>query len=113
MIAITNIGKGIALYADRELLPKLQDGSWQKAAAGIAASIVAKRGELLVQGLANNQALSAMQIVKDGQVDLDLLRDAACERLQGSGMVINVPVLGSMTFNQDDVNKLYSCITEV
>ncbi len=112
MVPITNISAGIAKYADREILPKLPDGSWQKVIAGMGISIAAKRGEAIAQSMAENQMLKTMAVVDSGQVDIDLLRETLKDRIPDAGMVIALPVIGTMTFHKDDVDKLYSCIIE-
>lgn len=110
MIPITNVTKGITQYADQEILPKMQNGL-QKTALGVGISVIAKRGEALANSLMGNDALKVMGVTDgNGNVDIDLLREAVYENVPESGLPINIPFIGTMTFYPRDVDSLYAII---
>ena len=97
---------GIMKYADREVIPKLgTGGKW------IVGSIVAMAGTKIndiAKGLSTNPYAKALGAVnEDGLFDVDKV----IESLQNSAnrygnLSLNVPMLGTMTFTAEDVNKV-------
>ena len=45
-----------------------------------------------------------------GNVDLEILRESALERIPDEGIKIDVPLIGKMTFYRQDVETLYQFI---
>lgn len=111
MVPVNSITKGITRYFDGDVLPKMQDGSWQKMAIGVGVGVMAKRGESLAKELLSKPAAMYLKLTDgQGNVDIDVLRDVLHERIPDNGVVINVPLVGTMTFFPQDVDTLYSYI---
>ena len=116
MIEINKLAKGIALFADNCVLPKMQDGSIEKKAVGIFAGLISRRGQLLLEGLQQNEWLKAMRVFDgNGNFDIDIMREILSEQV-GSGYTMQLPKIPfsdnqtSLTFRSEDIDSLYNYI---
>lgn len=114
MVEISRIERGVAMYLDRELVPKLPGGSWKQFGAGVVSALVAKRGGQALGKLKNHPAAAAFGLVDEaGCVDVDVLREIANEKIPDAGLQVDVPMLGRLTVYQRDIEKLYGYIMGV
>lgn len=47
---------------------------------------------------------------EEGNVDLEVVKEAVLENMTDAGLKIDIPVVGTIRFKRDDVEKLYKCI---
>lgn len=112
MVTITNIEQGVAAYLDSELMPKLPETGLEKVLMGTAISLVIRRAGTIVEGYKNNKAVQMLGIMDaEGNVDVDILAEELKKNLPESGVKVEVPMIGSLTFHKADIDKLYSYIT--
>jgi hypothetical protein len=100
------IVNGIMRYADREIIPKLDTaGKW------VIGSMIGMTGNKINEvatKLSTNPVAKAIGAVnEDGLYDVDKI----VENVQNSAnkygnLSLNVPMLGTMTFTQEDVMKI-------
>lgn len=111
MVSIDEIEQGLAVYLDKEFMPKLTDGSVQKVVVGMATSIFIKRfGEIALE-LQENKLIKMMGIFDDnGDVDLDMLRLELKKQVPETGLRMDLPVVGKLTFYKADIDQLYNTI---
>lgn len=106
--------RGLAKYIDREIISKLPTSSVQRVATGAAVAIAMKRYDGLVDRLKSNAIISVLGIINEsGDIDLDALHDALRDQITTDGVVIDVPVLGKLTFYSGDIDNIYSDIMGV
>lgn len=112
MYTIDQVERGLARYMDTELIPKLPHDGIKGFGIGVFATLLIKRGGVLLQNLEQNAMIRDMGVIKDGTVDIDLLADACKQNIPAGGLTI--PVLG-MTFRMDanDIDTMHRCIMEV
>lgn len=115
MITIGNVERGVASYLDEELIPKLPEHGLQKILAGTAVSILIKRSGDAVEMAKENPIIQMMGIFQDSEdgttmVDVDLIRDEVKNQLGNGSVNIDVPVIGTMTFNASDIDRIYEHI---
>lgn len=111
MYGIDAIERGLARYVDEAFLPTLQRGSIKGYALGVGASLLAKRGGVLLREYAKAPMLQQMGLVSaDGAVDLDALREAAKQNMPATGLVIDLPMGVTVRLNAQDIDKLYDTI---
>lgn len=114
MVPRQQVEQGIARYIDREIISKLPTSSVQRVATGAAVALALKRSDALVEQLKGNAWVSALGIMDEaGSVDLDALHEAIRDQVKADGVVLDVPVLGRLTFYADDIDNLYSDIMGV
>lgn len=112
MVAISKIEQGIAAYLDSELMPKLPNTGIEKVLAGTAMSLVISRSGKILDGYKNNKAVKMLGLMDaDGNVDVDVLAEELKKNIPAEGVKIDVPIIGTMTFHKEDVDKLHEYIT--
>lgn len=130
MVTSHQIIKGAARWIDTELLPTLN--GFPRYGVGVAAALLSKQGEALLDKTLRSDKAQAMGIVRDGAFDYDLLRTALVEPFPSEGLrldaeqinsvvgrflgklgpILNLQVQGGITFHREDVEKLLDLIRE-
>lgn len=111
MVSIDKIEKGVANYLDGELMPQLQSNSLEKVLIGTAASLAIRRSGTIVAGYKDNKMVQMLGIMdSNGNVDVDVLADELKKNIPKEGVKVDIPIIGTMTFHKDDVDKLYEYI---
>lgn len=109
VVSVDCIGKGVAKFADREILKNV-DG-WQKVVVGAAIALAINRSQDIVASYRNNKVVKMLGIFDaDGNVDIDILKQVVKDNISNNGFVITVPVLGELKFHKSDVDNLYNDI---
>lgn len=113
MVSIDCVERGLARYIDTEILPNLPKDGVKGVGIGIAASLLVKRGGVILREYIKNPMLQQLGIVSvDGSVDLDVLREAAMENISAQGVVVDLPLGVTLRINADDVDSIYKAIRE-
>lgn len=112
MVRSEQIERGFARWLDSELMPQMPQDGWKKVIAGTAASIMIKRGGQLVTALMQNPIVVALDISRDGEIDLDIIRDEMKKNMTDAGLVIDLPLIGNLRLYKNDLDTLYAYITE-
>lgn len=109
MVEIARIKDGVMAYATRYMMPKMD--SKGQFVLGLALGAVSGRVESIVGNLADNETIKALGIIRDGQVDWDTLYSAAMAQMQRQKTLVwDVPMLGRLTFDEQDLRDLHMCI---
>lgn len=111
MVTIDQAMRGVAQYADNEIIPHLPTG--KGIGAGIALALIMDGGKSRILALKDHPAVQMMGIMDDeGNIDLDRLYNAARPRFDGQKLPITVPIIGELRFDVSDLDKLYRYIQE-
>ena len=109
VVSVDCIGKGVAKFADREILKNV-DG-WQKVVVGAAIALAINRSQDIVASYKDNKVVKMLGIIDaDGNVDIDIMKQVVKDNISNNGFVITVPVLGELKFHKSDVDNLYNDI---
>ena len=107
MVSIDKIEKGVANYLDAELMSQFQGNSVEKVLVGTAASLLIRKSGTIVEGYKDNSVVKMLGIMDDnGDVDVDILAEELKKNISKEGFVVDVPILGTLTFHKEDVDKL-------
>lgn len=107
MVSIDKIEQGIANYLDGELMPQLQSNGWEKVLVGTAASLAIRKTGAIVAGYKDHKLVKMLGIMDDkGNVDVDALAMELKKNIPKDGFSVDIPIIGTMTFHKDDVDKL-------
>lgn len=110
MVEIIAVRDGIVKYAAERMAPKLD--SKGQFLLGSAAYYVAAKTENLLRAIESIPFVQVLGAVHDGQLDWDTLYSAMLAQMQRQGkLVIDVPLVGRMTFETQDLRDLHQCIT--
>lgn len=104
MITATEAVSGLARYVDAEILPHV-DG-WRKIALGAYVGMAGNRAVELLRQAADSPALAVTGAFKGEQIDIDMIYNEICKRMDGS-MKIDIPAIGTFTLAQNDVGTIY------
>ena len=89
MVTIDQAMRGVAKYADDEIIPHLPMG--KGIGAGIALALIMDGGKAQLLKLRENPAVQMMGIMDaDGNIDLDRLYNAARTRVDGKKIPWNI-----------------------
>ena len=109
MVSVECIGKGVAKFADREILKNV-DG-WKKVVVGAAIALAINRSQDIAASYRENSVVKILKIFDDtGNVDIDILREVVKNSISNNGLVITVPILGELKFHKSDIDNLYNDI---
>lgn len=112
MISANKIQTGLAKYIDNEFLPHIEEDGVKRMLVGAAAGIAIKRTSRIIDELKHNKVVKMLGIVDEsGLVDIDILREELSKNMPDGGIRIDIPAVGTLTFNKDDIDKLYSYMT--
>ena len=111
MVTIDQAMRGVAQYADNEIIPHLPTG--KGIGAGIALALIMDGGKAQLLKLRENPAVQMMGIMDaEGNIDIDRLYNAARTRVDGKKIPLTIPVIGELRFDVNDVDRLYKYIQE-
>lgn len=110
MISIDRVQRGVAAYISNELEPQL-DGFKKWAFAIASAELVATVLPAYLKQLAQNKMVTLTGMIsEDLSVDVERLYKRVRPAAERSPARIELPIIGGITFNCDDVDALYNCI---
>ena len=111
MVTIDQAMRGAAKFADNEIIPHLPMG--KGIGAGIAMALIMDGGKSRILALKDHPAVQMMGIMdEDGNIDIDRLYNAARTRVDGKKIPWDIPVIGELKFDVNDVDRLYKYIQE-
>lgn len=111
MVTIDQAMRGMAQYADSEIIPHLPTG--KGIGAGIALALIMDGGKSRILALKDHTAVQMMGIMDaEGNIDLDRLYNAARTRVDGKKIPWDIPVIGELKFDVNDIDRLYKYIQE-
>lgn len=107
-VTMQQISEGVARYIDSELVPKVPGiRKWMLGVAGAFAGKIVENAMRDYSSLLSGAGI----IGEDGMVDLDKFMPSFKSQANKSGPVTeHLPMLGDITFDSSDVDKLYSYI---
>lgn len=112
MATLAQVKTGAAAYIEQEIISKI--GGWQKWVAGAAVSMALNRADAIFEALRQNPAVQLLGIVDgDGNIDLDALYAEFKKQAQRGSVAFDVPMIGKLTLNESDVDKIYNSIKVV
>lgn len=110
MVNSQQIVKGALEYADRNIMPKLEDS--KQFLAGMVLGVAGGKVNELIASLSQMPMVSVLGVVRpNGDIDLDALYAAAAAQMdKQKSLPIDIPIIGRMTFDRSDLDELYRTI---
>lgn len=113
MIKYDKVQAGIAKYLDAELITKLDEDSVQKVLVGVAISLYIKKFSNLIAMAQDKPAIKMLDIIDDkGNIDIDTIKKELEKQIPDTGIKVDLPLIGTMTFHKSDIATLYEYIVE-
>lgn len=111
MVSIDKIEQGVARYLDGELMPQLQGNGWEKVLVGTVTSLAISKAGAIAAGYKDHKLVKMLGIMDGkGNVDVEVLATELKNNIPKEGVKVDIPVIGTMTFHKEDVDKLYEYI---
>ena len=110
MVNIGQVKAGAQKYIELEFVSKMQ--GWQKWAFGAASALFLENIPQIFEELKTNQFVKALGVIDDqGRIDLDKLYERFRAEAEKGPVTIDMPMIGPVTLNKDDVTKIYQMIS--
>lgn len=107
MANMKSVEKGLGNFIEHEIMGKMPNGSWQKLVAGTAVALGIKNLENTLMSYKEHPFIKMLGLWDEyGDIDIDRVGDALKANLKDSGMKIEFPLIGYVTFHEDDVDTL-------
>lgn len=111
MYEYTKVLNGITTYIDREIVDKIS--GWQKWVVGSGIGIAMSNSTNVFNELKKNQFVKMLGVIdKDDKIDVEKIYKELKKQARKGAITFDVPLIGTMTLNEQDVDKLYQYIKE-
>ena len=111
MVNLNQIQNGIVKYLDSEITPKIN--GWQKWVFGALASTALAKTTNIFNALKQNEFVKMLEIIDENDmIDIDTLYREFFKQAQKGPVTFDVPMVGALTLNTADVEKIYRYIME-
>ena len=111
MVTTAQMQRGMVNFIDREVLPHLS--GYEKLVVGAGTSLIATKLPNVMDNLSHHPVLAALDLYKDGQVDIDAVYNAVKPYIGTEQISVKVPVVGiTLRMGQREIADLYRYIKE-
>ena len=107
---IDQIKTGVARYIDNEIISQMTDTKSRWITGGLAALAINNLGET-VKRYERDPFVAMLGVMKDGDVDIDAVYQAFAPRMVDKVSFV-LPIMGKLTFDRQDLDKLMRYIKE-
>ena len=109
MIPYNQVVNGLTKYIDSEIVSKI--GGWQKWALGAGLGIAVSRGADIVGQMKTMPIIKMLNIIdEENKVDVEIIYRELKKQAEKEPITVALPMVGTVTFTRDDVDKLYNHI---
>lgn len=110
MVTIDQAMRGAIRFIETEILPHLPTG--KGIGAGIVIALIMDGGKEKILALREHPVVKLMGIMDEaGNINIDRLYNAARPKFE-QRLPVSIPFIGDLTFDQNDVDKLYRYMKE-
>lgn len=111
MVTIDQIMRGVSRFTDTEIIPHLPTG--KGIAAGIGLALLMDGGKQKLLALREHPAVKMLGIMdEEGQIDIDRIYSTARQKMTGQKLPVNIPLIGELKFDVNDLDRIYKIIKE-
>lgn len=111
MVSMDQFKRGVARYLDDEFTNKIS--GWQKWVFGAGAAMYLENLSASVEKLRQNEMVKALNIIdSNGNVDAEKLHRYFLKQAQKGPVTFTIPMIGTVTLSESDVDKLYNCVMQ-
>jgi hypothetical protein len=111
MVNLGQVQNGIVKYLDTEITPKIN--GWQKWVFGALAGTAMSKTTNIFNTLKTNEFVKMLDVIDENDmIDIDTLYREFFKQAQKGAITFDVPMIGAITLNESDVEKIYRYIKE-
>ena len=109
MVNLAQVQLGVEKYIENEIITKIVD--WRKWVVGAGVSMALSRSTEIFNQIKDHPVVKVMGVIDDNDmIDIDKLHAEFAKQAQRGAITFDVPLMGALTLNAADVDKLYSYI---
>lgn len=110
MITLAQLQAGVGRYIETEIISKIP--GWQRWVIGAGVSRLLSRSTEVFNQLKESKLVQLLGVIDPAtdQIDIDALYSEFAKQAQQSAITFDVPLVGALTLNAQDVDKLYQYI---
>ena len=108
MYEYSRVINAIATFVDNEILTNVN--GWQKWVLGSGLGIALSDSEELFNTLKNNEIVKMLKIVDDDKINVDKIYKELKKQAKKSPVSFSIPMIGTLTLKEEDVDRLYEII---
>lgn len=109
MYEYNKVINGIAKYIDYEIVEKIS--GWKKWVVGSGMGLALSNTAGVFNQVKNNEFVKMLNIIdKDDRINVDKIYKEMKKQAKKSSVTFDVPMLGPITLNEQDVDKIYDFI---
>lgn len=112
MVNIDKVKRGVANYADAEILTKIPGGGIKKVLMGAGLSLYISNLEKIIIDNKDNILVSGLGVIHpDGNIEIERLAEAAKAHMPDEGVHVNLALFGvEMKLHKSDIDSMVSYI---
>lgn len=111
MVGMERVKRGIARYLDEEFTNKMT--GWQKWVFGAGAAMFLENFSTVIQNMKDDQLVKYIGLIdSSGNLAVERVYQQLRLQAQKGPITFDVPMLGTVTLNDADVDKLYNFIMQ-
>lgn len=112
MVTYVQLINGLSRYIDNEIINKLTGNS--KILLGIGSGIILKKGENIYKSLRENSVVKMLELIdKDGNIDIETIFEELRKQARKQSIEIDIPIIGILKLNEEDITKLQTFVKGV
>ena len=109
MYEYNKVINGIAKYVDTEIVDKIT--GWKKWVVGSGIGLALSNATEVFNQLKNNEFVKMLGVIdKEDKVDVDKIYKEMKKQAKKSAITFDMPMIGPVTLNEQDVDKMYELI---
>lgn len=109
MVTYEQFINGMTKFIDAEILNQLTGNS--KILMGIGTGIALKKGENIFNNLKNNSIIKMLDLIDaNGNIDIETLYEEVKKQARNEIIRLEIPMIGILKLNEEDIEKIYSYI---
>ena len=109
MYEYNKVLNGIAKYVDNEIVSKV--AGWKRWIVGSGVGLALSNTTNTFNQLKNNEFVKMLNIIDENdRIDVDRVYQEMKNQAQKSSITFDAPLLGPITLNEQDVDKMYDFI---
>lgn len=111
MFTYDQVYKGIERFVETEVLNKVP--GWKKWVIGTGIEMAIMNGTNIFNSLKENELVTMLNIIDENDhINISDLYKCLRKQAEQGPIVLDIPLIGTMTFSRDDIDKLHFYITE-
>lgn len=106
MISYEKFINGMVKYLDNEIIPQMT--GVKKMAFGVGSSIFLKKGENVFNSIKDKEIIHSLELLDNNyNININMLKEEIIEKLNNENIEIDIPMIGTLTLDKNDIEKIY------